>query len=79
MDAMGCLIDGRNCAASFFFKQAKLPSDNGKNYQLLAESFLKCAKTIEKMWALYEPVSDVEVWQLQTIGKFAAAICMKKI
>lgn len=53
-DAMSCLIDGRNCAASFFKEQAIIPSSQSKNYQIISDYFLKCAKTIEQMWSLYE-------------------------
>lgn len=53
LDAMSCLIDGRQCASSFFEKLSKEPSPYAEEYATLSAYFLQCAHAISKMADLY--------------------------
>ena len=60
MDAMCCLTDGRGSAALYFKELAKEQSEYSQTYQLIADHFENCAKTIEGMWGLFGDISDMD-------------------
>ena len=59
IDAMGCLMDGRSCAVSFFNEWSKITCDSG-DYDMIARCFTKCVRLIKEMWSLYGDKSDMD-------------------
>lgn len=59
IDVMGCLMDGRSCAASFFNEWSKVTCDSG-DYDMIAGCFKKCVCLIKEMWSLYGDKSDMD-------------------
>ena len=59
LDAMTCLLDGRNSAVSFF-RALSEAEKNGKEYKRIADAFEKCVKSIREMNALFADSSGMD-------------------